>query len=77
MWIRGHGMKETVELAASLQYEMDIWFLGFIEEFLDAGFWKFGVSSIHGPANSLVKLDLLLQSYHSENELMTGLMSWL
>ncbi|XP_042503010.1 flocculation protein FLO11 [Macadamia integrifolia] len=39
-WSRGGGcgVKETVELARNLQMEMEIWFLQFVEESLDAGF---------------------------------------
>ncbi|XP_059638075.1 uncharacterized protein LOC132279999 [Cornus florida] len=37
-WISGHGMKETVELGMNLQQEMQMWFLRFVEESLDAGF---------------------------------------
>ncbi|XWS69862.1 hypothetical protein CRYUN_Cryun03dG0000400 [Craigia yunnanensis] len=38
MWTRGQGMKETVHFAMNLQSEMQMWFLRFIEESLDAGF---------------------------------------
>lgn len=37
-WVRGNGVGETAELAKNLQREMQIWFLGFMEEALDAGF---------------------------------------
>ncbi|PKI46232.1 hypothetical protein CRG98_033359 [Punica granatum] len=40
-WARGHGMRETVELAMKLQGEMQFWFIQFIEESLDAGFRVF------------------------------------
>lgn len=40
-WSRGHGMRETVELALKLQDEMQFWFVRFIEESLDAGFKVF------------------------------------
>ncbi|KAE7998785.1 hypothetical protein FH972_003294 [Carpinus fangiana] len=42
VWTRGHGMKETVELAMKLMSEMQAWFLRFVEESLDAGFKVFG-----------------------------------
>lgn len=42
VWTRGHGMKETVELAMKLMSEMQAWFLRFVEESLDAGFRVFG-----------------------------------
>ncbi|XP_011094202.1 uncharacterized protein LOC105173958 [Sesamum indicum] len=41
-WSRGLGMNETVELGKSLQSEMQMWFVRFIEESLDAGFRVFG-----------------------------------
>ncbi|KAJ8527935.1 hypothetical protein K7X08_015386 [Anisodus acutangulus] len=40
-WTRGNGMNETVELAKKLQSEMQIWFITFVEESLDAGFRVF------------------------------------
>ncbi|XP_031256816.1 uncharacterized protein LOC116114807 [Pistacia vera] len=47
-WTRGHGMKETVQLARNLQSEMQVWFVRFIEELLDAGFRVFGECAING-----------------------------
>ncbi|XP_044471392.1 uncharacterized protein LOC123200311 [Mangifera indica] len=47
-WTRGHGMKESVELAKNLQSEMQIWFMGFVEELLDAGSRVFGECEING-----------------------------
>lgn len=44
-WTRGHGMKETVELAVELQTEMKLWFLKFVEDSLDAGSKVFRESS--------------------------------
>ncbi|XP_038880163.1 uncharacterized protein LOC120071841 [Benincasa hispida] len=44
-WTRGHGMKETVELAMELQSEMKLWFLKFVEDSLDAGSKVFRESS--------------------------------
>ncbi|KAL7096433.1 hypothetical protein ACP275_10G078700 [Erythranthe tilingii] len=41
-WSKGTGMNETVELGKSLQFEMQMWFLRFVEESLDAGFRVFG-----------------------------------
>ncbi|KAL4319825.1 hypothetical protein GQ457_18G000680 [Hibiscus cannabinus] len=35
-WTRGEGMEETVHLAMNLKSEMQMWFLGFIEESLKA-----------------------------------------
>lgn len=37
-----HGMKEIAEVAASLKSEMEMWFLKFVEDSLDAGFRVFG-----------------------------------
>ncbi|KAK2978219.1 hypothetical protein RJ640_024252 [Escallonia rubra] len=44
-WTRGHGMTETLELATNLQKEMQLWFVRFVEESLDAGFQVFGKST--------------------------------
>ncbi|KAJ7956600.1 DUF936 family protein [Quillaja saponaria] len=41
VWTRGHGMKDTQELGRNLLSEMQIWFLQFVEESLDAGFKVF------------------------------------
>ncbi|KAK6147377.1 hypothetical protein DH2020_018289 [Rehmannia glutinosa] len=41
-WSRGLGMNETVELGKHLQLEMQMWFVRFVEESLDAGFQVFG-----------------------------------
>ncbi|XP_057537938.1 uncharacterized protein LOC130815472 [Amaranthus tricolor] len=37
-WTRGRGMKDTIELTTNLNSEMEMWFLKFVEESLDAGF---------------------------------------
>ncbi|KAK6941561.1 Protein of unknown function DUF936, plant [Dillenia turbinata] len=37
-WTWGNGIKETVEFVKNLQSEMQMWFLGFVEESLDVGF---------------------------------------
>ncbi|PSS01856.1 Coronin-like protein [Actinidia chinensis var. chinensis] len=47
-WTRGFGMSETVELAMNLQLEMQMWFIRFVEESLDAGFRVFGKGSYDG-----------------------------
>ncbi|CAK7334876.1 unnamed protein product [Dovyalis caffra] len=56
VWTRGYGMKETVELALNLQSEMQMWFVKFIEESLDAGFRVLGECANNGskslPLNS-------------------------
>ncbi|XP_057784683.1 uncharacterized protein LOC131002023 [Salvia miltiorrhiza] len=44
-WTRGMGMNETIELGKNLQSEMQMWFVRFVEESLDAGFRVFGKSS--------------------------------
>ncbi|KAH6830172.1 serine/arginine repetitive matrix protein [Perilla frutescens var. hirtella] len=41
-WTRGMGMNESVELGKNLQSEMQMWFVRFVEESLDAGFRVFG-----------------------------------
>ncbi|KAK6945010.1 Protein of unknown function DUF936, plant [Dillenia turbinata] len=46
-WTRGNGIKETVELVKNLQSEMQMWFLGFVEESLDVGFQAFRERKIH------------------------------
>ncbi|KAK1377567.1 Serine/arginine repetitive matrix protein 1 [Heracleum sosnowskyi] len=43
-WIRGYGMKETAELGIKLQKDMQMWFIRFVEESIDAGFQVFGKS---------------------------------
>ncbi|XP_014506054.1 uncharacterized protein LOC106765820 [Vigna radiata var. radiata] len=48
VWTRGGGMKETVELGANLLSEMQMWFLRFVEESLDAGFKVFGECTADG-----------------------------
>ncbi|GMY35966.1 hypothetical protein FCV25MIE_31208 [Fagus crenata] len=48
VWKRGHGMKDTVELAMKLLSEMQIWFLRFVEESLEAGFRVFRESATDG-----------------------------
>nr|XP_023915989.1 uncharacterized protein LOC112027572 [Quercus suber]POF06116.1 hypothetical protein CFP56_45975 [Quercus suber] len=48
VWTRGHGMKDTVELANKLLSEMQIWFLRFVEESLEAGFRVFRESATDG-----------------------------
>ncbi|XP_044464509.1 uncharacterized protein LOC123195021 [Mangifera indica] len=47
-WTRGHGMEETVQLGKNLQSEMQVWFVRFVEELLDAGFRVFGEGEING-----------------------------
>ncbi|KAJ9168403.1 hypothetical protein P3X46_019931 [Hevea brasiliensis] len=48
VWTRNHGMKETVELAMKLQFEMQIWFVNFVEDSLTAGFQALGGCTIDG-----------------------------
>ncbi|KAI3993750.1 hypothetical protein MKX01_002763 [Papaver californicum] len=47
-WSRGCGVKETAELALSLRKEMQMWFLKFVEEALDAGFKIFEQNTMGG-----------------------------
>ncbi|KAI3994058.1 hypothetical protein MKX01_012315 [Papaver californicum] len=47
-WSRGCGVKETAELALSLRKEMQMWFLKFVEEALDAGFKIFQQNTLGG-----------------------------
>ncbi|XP_074269126.1 uncharacterized protein LOC141592390 [Silene latifolia] len=51
-WSRGFGMKDTAELAAKLKAEMELWFLKFVEESLDAGFRVF--NECHNNGNSKI-----------------------
>ncbi|KAG6412699.1 hypothetical protein SASPL_125384 [Salvia splendens] len=44
-WTRCMGMNETVDLGKNLLSEMQMWFLRFVEESLDAGFRVFGKSA--------------------------------
>lgn len=48
VWTRSHGMKDTLELATTLQSEMHIWFLKFVEESLDSGFQTFWEGAADG-----------------------------
>ena len=48
VWTRGHGMKDTVGLATKLLSEMQIWFLRFVGESLEAGFRVFRESASDG-----------------------------
>ncbi|KAL5064989.1 hypothetical protein RYX36_026726 [Vicia faba] len=48
VWTRGNGMKETVELGTNLLSEMQMWFLLFVEESIEAGFKVFGDSGSGG-----------------------------
>lgn len=41
-------MNETVELGVNLQLEMQMWFIRFVEDSLDAGFQVFGKGSSDG-----------------------------
>ncbi|KAL5771301.1 hypothetical protein ACOSP7_015455 [Xanthoceras sorbifolium] len=56
-WARGHGMKETVKLAMNLQAEMQMWFVKFVEELLDAGFKVFGECNNNAQASITLPLD--------------------
>lgn len=57
-WTRGHGMRDTVELANQLQSEMKMWFLQFIEEALDAaGFRVLGEGAAAGTDGGKLPLD--------------------
>lgn len=47
-WKKGKGMRETVELAKNLQSEMQMWFLQFVENAMDAGFRVFGECAADG-----------------------------
>ncbi|KAA8535010.1 hypothetical protein F0562_030013 [Nyssa sinensis] len=51
-WTRGHKMNETLELAMNLQSEMQMWFVRFVEESLDAGFRVFNQFATDGGLNS-------------------------
>ncbi|CAL1414474.1 unnamed protein product [Linum trigynum] len=41
-WRRGCGMNETVEMGKKVEAEMEVWFVRFVEEALDAGFRALG-----------------------------------
>ncbi|XP_016471530.2 uncharacterized protein LOC107793650 [Nicotiana tabacum] len=51
-WTRGNGMNDTVELAKKLQSEMQMWFITFVEESLDAGFRVFKNCSLASDGGS-------------------------
>ncbi|CAI9765927.1 unnamed protein product [Fraxinus pennsylvanica] len=80
-WTRGNGMNETIELAKNLQSEMQMWFLRFVEESLDAGFQVFGKNNpknLHGgPIAAIVSQlkrvnDWLDREVSKKDELMMG-----
>ncbi|KAK8500233.1 hypothetical protein V6N13_076279, partial [Hibiscus sabdariffa] len=52
IWTSGQGMKETVCFALNLKSEMEMWFLRFIDESLDAGFRMLG-ESVSGGSKAL------------------------
>ncbi|KAL1325977.1 hypothetical protein HN51_036021 [Arachis hypogaea] len=56
VWTRGSGMKDTVELGRNLLSEMQMWFLRFVEESLEAGFKVFGDCGADGK-RALLPLD--------------------
>lgn len=58
-WMRGHGMKETVELGTNLQKEMQMWFVKFVESSLDAGFQVFAQCSSGGKRGGAIEAILL------------------
>lgn len=45
-WTAASGMKETAELGTNLLFEMQVWFLRFVEKSLDAGFKVFGEKTL-------------------------------
>lgn len=80
-WTRGNGMNETIELAKNLQSEMQMWFLKFVEESLDAGFQVFrknNPKNLHGgPIAGIVSQlkrvnDWLDREVSKKDELMMG-----
>ncbi|KAL7587134.1 hypothetical protein Lser_V15G39113 [Lactuca serriola] len=84
-WIKGRGVNESVELGMKLQKEMQIWFLKFVEESLDAGFQVFGKngggtgtgSAEVGPIKVILSQlkrvnDWLDQMVSKQDEVMTG-----
>ncbi|KAL5974900.1 hypothetical protein ACLOJK_031575 [Asimina triloba] len=58
-WVRGYGVGETLELAKSLQREMQSWFLCFVQQALDAGFQVLGEHSIRESGQVAVVLSHL------------------
>lgn len=74
-------MNETVELAKNLQSEMQMWFLRFVEESLDAGFQVFGKNNAKnlrgGPIGAIVSQlkrvnDWLDREVSTKDKLMMG-----
>ncbi|KAA3490133.1 Serine/arginine repetitive matrix protein 1 [Gossypium australe] len=57
IWTSGQGMKETVQFALNLKSEMEIWFLRFIEESLDAGFRMLGECAASSGGSKALPLD--------------------
>ncbi|KAL2545756.1 Plant protein of unknown function [Forsythia ovata] len=80
-WTRGNGMNDTVELGKNLQSEMQMWFLRFVEESLDAGFQVFGKNNpknlYGGPIAAIVSQlkrlnDWLDREVSKKDELLMG-----
>lgn len=80
-WIKGRGVNESVDLGLKLQKEMQIWFLKFVEESLDAGFQVFGKNNGTGSEVGPIKVilsqlkrvnDWLDRMVSKQDEVMTG-----
>ncbi|XP_060209785.1 uncharacterized protein LOC132636778 [Lycium barbarum] len=77
-WTRGNGMNETVELAKKLQSEMQIWFITFVEESLDAGFRVFkNCSSLasDGASSNCGSITAILSQLKRVNSWLDGVVS--
>lgn len=58
-WTSGLGINETDELGVNLQLEMQIWFIRFVRDSLDAGFQIFGKGYSDGGQIAVVLLQLM------------------
>ncbi|XP_022756462.1 uncharacterized protein LOC111304206 [Durio zibethinus] len=72
IWTRGQGMKETVHLAMNLKSEMQMWFLRFIEESLDAGFRVLGECASGGSKTLPLDCAAVLSQLKRVNDWLDG-----
>ncbi|KAL4571551.1 hypothetical protein LXL04_018312 [Taraxacum kok-saghyz] len=70
-WIKGRGVNENVELGVKLHKEMQIWFLKFVDESLDAGFQVFGNNS----ASEVGPIKVILSQLKRVNDWLDRMLS--
>ncbi|KAL6974351.1 hypothetical protein U1Q18_028534 [Sarracenia purpurea var. burkii] len=74
-WTRGIGMTETVQLALNLQSEMQMWFIRFVEESLDAGFQVLGKCTSDNSGLDCGPIAVLLSQLKRVNDWLDRVMS--